>query len=419
MYNVYKWHSSCILKPMDHHLDKYGLMQGEQRGARERYSGTIDNLLIDRMVCQDSRRSKRNLSMAWIDVRKDYDSIDHKWLKEMMILHKFPQWISRVVQRISARWNTRINARARQGDEVSEMIKLNKGLPQGDALCPRLFTLCINPIAWKLKAAEGYRLSKPISKKITDLLYIDDLKIFAASQDKLGRVLRSTKSAMADAGLQWNERKSAVTHVKRGGLDTRSAEIEVGESEVITSLKEGTYYKFLGVTENVKQEDSQVLKCAAKVYLQRMSVIWSSPLSDFNKVMASNQFALPILSYLMWTQVWPIAELQRLDRETRKVIVENGAKHPLGSTSLMYLPRKSRGRGLKSVESEYKLIKIKAAVKLYSNTDQTMIVVRDFEKKAEYTGGQSLTKDAIKYAEYPTYEADSRISRPERLYRGW
>ena len=50
-------------------------------------------------------------------------------------------------------------------------------------------------------------------------------------------------------------------------------------------------------------------------------------------------------------------------------IVENGAKHPLGSTSLMYLPRKSGGRGLKSVESEYKLIKIKAAIKLYSNTD--------------------------------------------------
>ena len=287
-------------------MDKYGLMQGEQRGARERCSGKIDNLLIDRMVCQESRRSKRNLSMAWINERKAYDSVDHKWLKEIMILRKFLQWLSRMVQRISTRWNTQINARKNQ---VSETIKFNKGLQQGDTLYPRLFTLCINPIAWKLKAAKGYRLSKPISKKITDLLYIDDLKNFAASQEKLGTVLRSTKSAMADAGLQWNERKCAVTHVKRGGLDTKSAEIEVEESEVITSLKEGTYYKFLGFMENVKQEDSQVLKCAAKVYLQRMSVIWSSPLSDFYEIMASNQFALPILSYLMWTQVWPIAEL--------------------------------------------------------------------------------------------------------------
>ena len=27
-----------------------------------------------------------------------------------------------------------------------------KGLPQGDALCPRLFTLCLNPVAWRLRA---------------------------------------------------------------------------------------------------------------------------------------------------------------------------------------------------------------------------------------------------------------------------
>ena len=71
------------------------------------------------------------------------------------------------------------------------------------------------------------------------------------------------------------------------------------ESTVITSLKEGTQYKFLGVLENLKQDDKLALKVAAKVFLRRMSVIWSRPLSDFNRVIASNQFALPIMSYLM------------------------------------------------------------------------------------------------------------------------
>ena len=45
-------------------------MEGEQRGARENCSGTMDNLLVDRMVCQDSQRGRRNLIMAWVDVRK-------------------------------------------------------------------------------------------------------------------------------------------------------------------------------------------------------------------------------------------------------------------------------------------------------------------------------------------------------------
>jgi len=46
----------------------------------------------------------------------------------------------------------------------------------------------------------------------------------------------------------------------------------------------------------------------------------------------------------MWTHIWPIAELQRIDRETRKRITENGGKHPLSFIDLRYLPRKSGGR---------------------------------------------------------------------------
>ena len=76
-----------------------------------------------------------------------------------------------------------------------------KGLPQGDALCPRLFALWLNPVAWRLRATEGQRLSKPIGVKITDLLYIDDLKVFAASKSKLNRVLKETRGEMQDIGL--------------------------------------------------------------------------------------------------------------------------------------------------------------------------------------------------------------------------
>ena len=117
-----------------------------------------------------------------------------------------------------------------------------------------------------------------------------------------------------------------------------------------------------------------------------MSVIWSSPLSDENRVKASNQFALPVLSYLMWTQTWPLAELRRVDREARRIIVENGSKHPLSSTTLLYLQREQGGRGLQSVEEVYKATKVKAALKLYSNEDPTMNAVRQFEEQSTRTG---------------------------------
>ena len=80
--------------------------------------------------------------------------------------------------------------------------------------------------------------------------------------------------------------------------------------------------------------------------------MWSSPLSDYHRVVASNQFTMPAMSYYMWTQHWTITGLKQIDREARKIVVENGGKHPCGSTSLLYLSRDKGGRGLRSIETE-------------------------------------------------------------------
>ena len=100
----------------------------------------------------------------------------------------------------------------------------------------------------------------------------------------------------------------------------------------------------------------------------------------------------------MWAQTWPLAYLQQLDREARKVIVMNGGNHPLGSVAQLYISRKNGGRGLRSVEEEYKSTKIKAAVKLFENSYTTMSAVRKFEQKAVQTGCHLIIKDAEKYA---------------------
>ena len=87
--------------------------------------------------------------------------------------------------------------------------------------------MCLNPIAWKVRATEGYRLSKPISTKITHLLYFDDMKLFAASENKLKRVMTVTKNGMESTGLKWNEKKCAVVHVKRGQIEQGSEQTDM------------------------------------------------------------------------------------------------------------------------------------------------------------------------------------------------
>ena len=133
-------------------------------------------------------------------------------------------------------------------------MRFRKGLPQGDALCSRLFTVCLNPIAWKIIASEGYRLSKPVDTKVTDLLYIDDLKIFAASAARLSCVMKSVKAAMEDVGLQWNPNECAVVHFKREIHVTDGTGLKVDGNPKISSLEDRQQFKFLVVLESLKNK---------------------------------------------------------------------------------------------------------------------------------------------------------------------
>ena len=115
----------------------------------------MDNLLIDRMVTLDCDRGKQNLSMAWVDVKKAYDSVDHGWLKKLMQVHRFPLWLCGVIRNFCESWNTKIVVNNKRGKESSQPNRFNKGLPQGDALYPQLCTLSLNPVAWNLSFTEG------------------------------------------------------------------------------------------------------------------------------------------------------------------------------------------------------------------------------------------------------------------------
>ena len=67
-----------------------------------------------------------------------------------------------------------------------------------------------------------------------------DMKIYVTSESKLDRVLKTTKVAMADIGLDFNEKKCAIAHVKRGVLGSRPNSTHVGEQKFfLGSLSEG------------------------------------------------------------------------------------------------------------------------------------------------------------------------------------
>ena len=157
-----------------------------------------------------------------------------------MIINRFLTWLRRTTENLSRSWSTIIVVTTRNGREASEIIKFRTCLPQGDVLCPRFFSICLNLIAWKINASEGYRLSKPIGTAVTDLLYIDHLKIFAASESKLSSVMNSVMAAMEDVGFISNPKKCAVAQFKGAGGVAESTGLLMSDGNVkIPTLLDG------------------------------------------------------------------------------------------------------------------------------------------------------------------------------------
>ena len=94
---------------------------------------------------------------------------------------------------------------------------------------------------------------------------------------------------------------------------------------------------------------------------------------------------------------------------------ESSGKHPLGLKATVYLTRALRGRGVRSVEEECKMTKIKSAIRLYSNEDPTMRLVRAFEENALHLGHQSLVKEAREFAEELRFTLDLSFPHPSAV----
>ena len=227
-----------------------------------------------------------------------------------------------------------------------------KGLPHCGALSRSIITVCPNTIAWKISALDENRLCKPIDAKVKELL--DDLKIFATSESKLPCLIKSVKAAMKNEEWQWNPKRCAVTHIRRGVLVTYSTGVKDDGNAKISILEEGQQYNLLGVLKCLRQEGNLALKCAAKKYSRKMSLITSSPFSECHRMIASTQFAKLAINYFMWTQHSLITEQRGKERDALKIVAENGGKHPFGLTSLLYLFQDKGGKGLHSIEREYK-----------------------------------------------------------------
>ena len=166
---TYKLITSIVNSELQHHESVHKYMLQDQRGGMPGSMGYIDNLLIDKAILEDATKNNKNLSCTWINVKKAFDSVSHVWFIEVLKMHTMNEKIVAFVESVMRSWTITLHVRTSAGNynqEIGPLI-IKRGILQGDAFCVKLFTLCLNPIAW-------YSLSHAKNTKITHCLFVDD-----------------------------------------------------------------------------------------------------------------------------------------------------------------------------------------------------------------------------------------------------
>ena len=55
--------------------------------------------MVDRVITEEAKRKRRDLSLMWIDYKNAYDSVPHLWIQELMIIYKVNTHIVKFITR--------------------------------------------------------------------------------------------------------------------------------------------------------------------------------------------------------------------------------------------------------------------------------------------------------------------------------
>ncbi|CAK1578465.1 unnamed protein product [Parnassius mnemosyne] len=215
-------------------------MSRAQNGCRGGGRGTKELLLIDAVFGKVVKRNRRNLSAAWIDYKKAFDSVLHTCLKRVLELYKVDCTVRDFLGQCMGQWSTILCHLGQRMTAAENHIRKRRGIFQGDCLSPIWFCLSLNPLSTLLEASgRGFQLRKG-GTKLTHLFYMDDLKLFASSRSHLVE-LRNITCDLAIL-LEWSwGRISVRSSISKGeGLLTLRA-------ISLRTLSEAETYRYLEI----------------------------------------------------------------------------------------------------------------------------------------------------------------------------
>ena len=167
---------------------------------------------MDSAITNDAKYGHKHLFQAWFDFWKVFDLVSHKLLPGIMTHVGAPPWLTQLVMGVATKWATRNEIQAGKKVSQSTPVSYQRGLFQGDSLAPVLFVLATAPMGYALELeSKGYKLHSGETAKY--LLYVDDLKVHAASEADIKHTIDVVDRLTNSLGMELGYTKCVISKI--------------------------------------------------------------------------------------------------------------------------------------------------------------------------------------------------------------
>jgi hypothetical protein len=211
---IYKTLTGIIARRISVHLEEHNLLPAERKGCHSGSKGCKDQLLISKATLEDCKKRIKNLNMTWIDYQKTFDNVPHNWIEKSIELIRVNNKVLKFCKLSVEKWSTKLQLKTNQELMQSRLIKLNRGIFQGDSLSPLLFCIALIPLTNELNRSKcGYQVNGT-EGKINHLLYMDDLKLVGRREEELRNKIKIVKTFSDDIKMKFGFEKCARIPLK-------------------------------------------------------------------------------------------------------------------------------------------------------------------------------------------------------------
>ncbi|KAG0716601.1 LINE-1 reverse transcriptase [Chionoecetes opilio] len=191
-----------LLTRIRSHLVKH---QRPQQSGFMPGKSTTDRILALRVLVERRREFRQGMLAAYVDLKKAFDSVHRESLWDLLRLRGIP---ARTIGLITGLYSGTESA-VKCGAGVSSFFPVNTGVRQGCVLAPSLFNACMDWVLDKVVDQSDCGASVG-NTKITDLVFADDVVIFAESLEVLVMALEALHEEAKPLGLEVSWLKTKV-----------------------------------------------------------------------------------------------------------------------------------------------------------------------------------------------------------------